>query len=329
MPNGIWVVAEVKKGELTRATLELLSEARRLADATGDRVVCFLMGHEIKGLAAPAGQYGADEVVVCESASLAAYNPDRFTHTLTRALTERHPDLVLVPATVHGKEIAARAAARLKVGLAGECLGFGATDGQYRALRPMFAGKVRVWVSFSSDRPAMATVRPNVLDIAEAGRTAQVTEFGYVEPEKVGVEVVAVEDRAAEGATVELSEARIVVSGGRGLKGPENFHLVHELAEAMGAAVGASRMVVDAGWKPHSFQVGQTGRVVTPDLYVAVGISGAIQHLVGMQGSKWIVAINNNPEAPIFKVANYGIVGDLFEVVPALIEELKRQPVSA
>ncbi len=321
MGNGIWVVGE-GKGELSRATCECLSEARRLAG--DDKVTCLLVGSGVSGWAAQAGKFGADEVLICDNAGLDKYNLEIWTHLVASAVDGKKPDLVLVPATTHGSELAARVAARLGLGLASECVALAkGDDGQFRAVRPMYAGKVRVTVKFKESGTRMATVRPNVLTLTETGRAGTVSSLDFSKPERVGAEVVSIEGKG-EGGSVDLSEASIVVSGGRGLKGPENFHLVHSLAEVLGGAVGASRMVVDAGWKEHSYQVGQTGRVVTPDLYIAVGISGAIQHLVGMQNAGCIVAINNNPEAAIFKVADYGLVGDLFEVVPALTEELKR-----
>lgn len=322
MGNGIWVVGEGKGDELSRATCEILSEAVRLAG--GDKVTCVLLGSGLTAQAAQAGKFGADEVLACDHAELGKNNLEVAAHIVAKAVGDKKPDLVLVPATTHGRELAAFVASRLNLGLASECVALSrGDDGQFRAVRPMFAGKVRVTIKFKDSGTRMATVRPNVLTATETGKAGAVTALEFSKPEKVGAEVVSVESKG-DGGAVDLSEASIVVSGGRGLKGPENFHLVHSLAEVLGGAVGASRMVVDAGWKEHSFQVGQTGRVVTPDLYIAVGISGAIQHLVGMQNAGCIVAINNNPEAAIFKVADYGLVGDLFEVVPALTEELKK-----
>lgn len=331
MANEIWVVGELVAGRPTPLTIEMLSEARRQADASGHLVRCVLLGQGLGEVALEVGQSGADEVLACDDARLATYNPDAHTEILARVLGERRPAVALFPSSTHGKELAARVAARLDTGLAGDIMSLHVgPDGSMKAVRPMYAGKVQATVSFSADRPQMATVRPNLLAASPPTpeRTVQVTPLPYTEPSRTGTEVVAVEARAEAGA-VQLADARIVVSGGRGLKGPENFHLVHDLAEALGAAVGASRMVVDAGWKPHSAQVGQTGRVVNPELYIALGISGAIQHLVGMQGSKTIVAVNNNKDAPIFQVADYGLVGDLFEVVPALTAEIRKQPVRA
>lgn len=329
MPD-IYVIGELVDGRPTSTTIEMLSEARRQADAQGHAVRCVVLGHGLGAVAAELGRYGADEVLVGDHERLAKYHPDLHTHLLATVLGEKRPAVALFPSSTHGKELAARVAARLDTGLAGDIMSFDvAGDGSMKAVRPMYAGKVRAKVAFSADRPQMATVRPNMLTAsAPAERTATVTPIAWSEPANVRTEVVSVETRG-EGSAAQLADARIVVSGGYGLKGPDNFHLVHELADALGGAVGASRMVVDAGWKPHSMQVGQTGRVVNPDLYVALGISGAIQHLVGMQGSKCIVAVNNNKDANIFRVADYGVVGDVFEVVPALIAELKKQPVRA
>lgn len=331
MASEIWVIGEILDGRPTPLTIEMLSEARRQADASGHAVRCVLAGHGITAAAESLGAHGADEVLVWDDARLGAYNPDQLTALFSDLLGARRPAVALFPSSTHGKELAARVAARLDTGLAGDLMAFQVdASGAMKAVRPMYAGKVRATVTFSADRPQMGTVRPNLLTAAppQAGRTAPVTALPWVETTRKGTELVSVESRSGAGE-VQLGDARVVVSGGRGLKGPEHFHLVHELADALGAAVGASRMVVDAGWKPHSVQVGQTGRVVNPDLYIALGISGAIQHLVGMQGSKVIVAVNNNKDANIFQVADYGIVGDLFEVVPALVAEVKKQPVRA
>lgn len=331
MSKEIWVVGELVARQPTATTLELLGEARRQAARAGHQVVCLIPGPGGQEAAASLAAHGADRVLTCEAPALASYQPDTWRDLVGGLLAERRPDVALFPASVHGKELAGRLSARLDTGLAGEILGFEvAADGAMTAIRPMYAGKLRVKVSFSADRPQLATVRPNVLDRAapDPSRQAEVEEVPPPPAGSAGAEILSVEARS-EGAPVSLAEARVVVSGGRGLKGPEHFTLVEELASSLGGAVGASRMVVDAGWKPHSMQVGQTGRVVNPELYVAVGISGAIQHLVGMQGSKCIVAINSSPDAPIFGIADYGLVGDLFEVIPALTTELKKQAARA
>lgn len=318
MSKPILVIGQVRNGEVTRPTLECIS----LAASLGATVSCVLLGTGAKAASAAAGHQGATQVLVSEDARFDKWDLASVANTVAEAIKSTQPGLVLTPATTYGKELAAKLAARFQAGLASEIIGLSLEGDTFKAVRPMYAGKVRANVKLSGS-PAFATLRPNVLDVAAAntGNTATVADLtpGESDPR---VQLLGVEAKAGSGS-VDLSEARVVVSGGRGLKGPENFHLVDSLAQALGGAVGASRMVVDAGWKEHSTQVGQTGRVVTPELYVAVGISGAIQHLVGMQNSSCIVAINNNPEAPIFKVADYGVVADLFEFLPKLTDELK------
>ncbi|MBI3924290.1 MAG: electron transfer flavoprotein subunit alpha/FixB family protein [Armatimonadetes bacterium] len=325
--NNIWVLGETKADGLASATCDCLSEARRISGAT---VTCVLLGSGVKGLAPKAAHHHADKVLVCDHENLSKYNLEIYAETLARALETHKPDLVMFAATTHGKELAGRLAARFGVGLASDCLSIAAEGDQVVAVRPMYAGKVRTTVRLTGPTPRMATLRPNIVKVLDpdSSRTAPVVDLELSMPARVGTELVLVESKSAAGE-VDLSEASIVVSGGHGLKGPENFHMIRELARALGGAVGASRMVVDKGWIEHRYQVGQTGKVVTPDLYIAVGISGAIQHLVGMQNAGCIVAINNNPEAPIFKVADYGVVGDLFEAVPKLTEAVKKVRVGA
>ncbi len=313
----IFVLGEVTSSEVNKATLECCSEAKR-AGATEVHAVLFGKGGE--SAAASAGKAGATQVHYVEEAG---YNLAQRAATAASLVEAQKPALVLVPATTHGKELAGTLAARFQSAYASECLEIRlGDDGKPVALRPMYSGKVRARVKLNGDGPAVASLRPNVVAVDADGGDAPVASVA-LSGEAGTVKLTDSSAKAAASGEVELSEASIVVSGGRGLKDPSNFHLIDELAKALGGAVGASRMVVDAGWKEHRYQVGQTGRVVTPDLYVAVGISGAIQHLVGMQNSGCIVAINNNPEAPIFKVADYGIVDDLFEVVPKLTEKLK------
>jgi electron transfer flavoprotein alpha subunit len=237
------------------------------------------------------------------------------------AIDKVSPGVVLLTTTSSGKDLAPRIAARCNAGVASEVIGLEWADGKLRARRPVYSGKVFTTVEVSSN-PAIATCRANAFPIVETGGGAsEVVDLGYspIEPK-----AKVVETKAPETSEVMLAEADVVVSGGRGLKDPENFKLIRDLANALGAAVGASRATVDAGWIDHQYQVGQTGRVVSPNLYVAVGISGAIQHLAGMNSSKHIVAINKDPEAPIFRIADLGVVGDLFEILPVLTEEIKK-----
>lgn len=322
MADNIYVIGEAKDGAVSKATQECIAEARRANGSA--QITCVLLGSGVAGAAESAGKAGADAVAVADDAALASYHLETYVETIAAAVGGA--DLVLFPATTYGKEMAAQLAAKLGVGLAAECtkVTIGG-DGDPRAVRPMYAGKVLATVKLTGPKPRLVTLRPNVVDVlgADAAKSAGVTNLSVVQSSVNGAKLVESTQKAAAGGEVDLSEASVVVSGGRGLQSPDNFGLLDQLAATMNAAVGASRMVVDAGWKEHRYQVGQTGRVVTPDLYIAVGISGAIQHLVGMQNSGCIVAINNNPEAPIFKVADYGIVGDLFEVVPKLTDALK------
>jgi electron transfer flavoprotein alpha subunit len=317
---GIVTYAEHRDGKLRRASLEALSEARRLSGALGGPITAVVVGPGAEGLAAELASYGADKVAVFDDPALGSYATEPYARALAQAVTEAKPAAVFVPATAMGKDLAPRAAARLGAGLVSDCVSFTAKEGRLEARRPMYAGKAFATVRWEGE-PQMATLRPNVfpLEKADTSRKAEVAKGTIDTSARARVTAV----HAAAAGKVELSEAQIIVSGGRGLKGPENFPLIQALADAMGAAVGASRAVVDAGWVEHQFQVGQTGKTVSPTLYIAAGISGAIQHLAGMSTSKVIVAINKDPDAPIFKVANYGLVGDVFEILPKLTEAAK------
>ncbi len=310
------VIGEVSADGVNKATLEAISEAKR---AGADQIHVILFGKGSQAQSAEAGKAGANEVRYVEEDG---YSLARRVATVAPILERHGPKLVIVPATTHGKELAGTLAARFKAPYASECLEirFG-DDGRPRALRPQYAGKVRARVRLGGEGISVCSLRPNVVEVSLEANEVAASSVPLGGSDN-GVKLTDASTKADASGEVDLSEASIVVSGGRGLKGPENFHLLESLAKKLNAAVGASRMVVDAGWKEHRYQVGQTGRVVTPDLYIAVGISGAIQHLVGMQNAGCIVAINNNPEAPIFKVADYGIVDDLFEAVPKLTEKL-------
>lgn len=308
----VWILAETRDGALRRASFELISAARSL-DASA-RVTAVLLGDGVAGLAADLGARGADGVLVVDDPRLAAYSPDGWAAVLAGLAAERAPAVILGSTSARGRDLVPRLAARLGAGLASDAIEVALEGGRLQALRPIYAGKALARVRVLTD-PQIATIRPNSYPPSETavagsvetvplGEYAALTRSGGVE--------------AAKSERPDVAEADIIVSGGRGLGGPEHFHLIEALADALGAAVGASRAVVDAGWRPHGDQVGQTGKTVAPTLYVACGISGAVQHLAGMKTSKYIVAINKDPEAPIFSVADYGIVGDIFEVVPAL-----------
>jgi len=313
--------AEHRDGKLRRPSLEAVSEARRLAAALKAAVHTVLVGSGVDGLASELGAHGADAVHVFDQAELGAYATEPYARAVAQVVAAEQPAVVLVPFTAMGRDLAPRVAARVGAGLASDCVALTVKDGRLEARRPMYAGKAYATVRWEGG-PQMATLRPNVFPVGAADAARKVEVKKETVDTSARAKVTAV--HAAASGKVELTEAQIVVSGGRGLKGPENFHLVESLAAAMGAAVGASRAVVDAGWVDHQYQVGQTGKTVSPTLYVACGISGAIQHLAGMSSSKYIVAINKDADAPIFKVANYGLVGDLFELLPKLTEAAKR-----
>ena len=317
---GVVVYAEHRAGELKRPSLEALSEGRRLADALDGRLHGVLVGSGVGGLASELARYGADRVHVFDQPELAHYATESVARALAQVAEAERPAALLVAMTAMGKDLAPRVAARLDAGLVSDCQALELRQGRLVARRSMYSGKAIATCAWESELQ-IATLRPNVFPLAEpdASRQAEVVKGELDAAARARVTSV----EAASAGKVELTEAQVIVSGGRGLKGPENFHLVESLAEALGGAVGASRAVVDAGWKDHQYQVGQTGKTVSPTLYVACGISGAIQHLAGMSSSRVIVAINKDPDAPIFKVANYGILGDVFEVLPKLTEEAR------
>ena len=325
-PVKVAVVAETKGGAVRKIGLEMLAEARRLAAAAGGSVGAvgaIVIGPVNGGEAERLAQHGADRVVHVEGAALERYAPEAYAEAVKRAVEALGPEVLFFGSTGQGKDLAPRAAARLGVGAASDCVGFEWKDGGLIARRPVFAGKAFAQVAFGRARPQIASVRPNTYKPAEAeaGRSAAVEKIALGDV-RVRARVTAFE--ATEGGVADLTEANIIVSGGRAMGGPENFELLRKFSKVLGATLGASRAAVDAGWIDHSYQVGQTGKVVNPTLYFAIGISGAIQHLAGMSSSRTIVAINKDKEAPIFKVASYGIVGDLYQVVPALTEEFAK-----
>ncbi|MEZ5987551.1 MAG: electron transfer flavoprotein subunit alpha/FixB family protein [Planctomycetota bacterium] len=320
--SNVLVFVEQREGRVKKASLEALTLARTLASSLGGAVHAVLVGDGVAGLAAEAARYGAAKVWTAEGAGLARYSGDGYAQALAKAVEASSPALVLVAHTAMGKDLAPRAAALTGSGLVSDAVEVRVEGGTVHATKPVFAGKAYKRCAMTTN-PAFVSLRPNSVTATEEAGAGEAAALDV----PAGDFLTVVKDiLAASGDKVPLQEANVVVSGGRGLKGPEHFHLIEDLAAAFGAgvaAVGASRAVVDAGWRPHSEQVGQTGKVVSPTLYFAIGISGAIQHLAGMSTSKYIVAINKDPEAPIFKVANYGIVGDAFEVVPKLCEAIR------
>ncbi len=316
----ILTFAEQRDGKLRRASLEAVSEARRLAGALGATVTAVVVGPGSEAHAGELAAYGADGVRVFDDAALGTYSTEAYARALAQAIADTRPSVVLVPFTAMGKDLAPRVAAKVGAGLASDCVELQAKGGRLVARRPVYAGKAYATVEWAGE-PQMATLRPNVFPLGQpdASRKAEIVRAAVDASARARLTGV----KATTQGKVQLTEAQVIVSGGRGLKGAEHFHLVEALAEAMGAAVGASRAIVDAGWVDHQLQVGQTGKTVSPALYVACGISGAIQHLAGMSSSKTIVAINKDPDAPIFKVADYGILGDVFEVLPKLTAAAK------
>jgi len=322
---GILVFAEQRDGKLKKPGLEALSEGRRIADRTGGELTALLIGSDLSGLDAEAARMGADVILMVNDPRLAYYAPEAYAHAASMAVKEIDPDVFLLPGSSMGRDLAARAAAALGTGLATDCTALSMDGGALSARRPVYSGKAIATVAFSGAKPAMATLRPNVFPLAKEprpGRGATRPLDARLEEKHFRCRTTAV--HAEAGGTIDVAEADIIVSGGRAMKGPENFKYIKMLADALGGAVGASRAAVDAGWIDHQHQVGQTGKVVSPKLYIACGISGEIQHLAGMSSSKVIVAINKDADAPIFKIADYGIVGDLYEAIPLLVEEIKK-----
>jgi len=323
MAEGILVFIEEREGAVKKPSLEALSTAWRLAAPLQEQVTALCV--EPQDDTVNLSHYGADRILVARHELLRFYSAEGYAQTLAQAASQVQPRIILGSASAMGRDFLPRAAARLRVGLAQDCIDACVLEGKgLEFIRPVYAGKAISRVRLTT-LPAMATLRPNVFSLGspDISRNAASSEFtADLSPE--GIHARATGIQAAGAQKVELTEASIIVSGGRGLKGPENFSLIADLAEALGGAVGASRAAVDAGWIDHQHQVGQTGKTVSPTLYVACGISGAIQHLAGMSSSKYIVAINKDPEAPIFKLADYGIVGDLFTVIPALAREVRK-----
>lgn len=311
--GNVAVYAEIRAGKVIKASLEAMSEAKRLADALSGEAHAIVIG-EADNIA-DLGKFGAAKIH--HLSGDAKFSQDAFAGAVAD-LTKDGFDAVLCAATSQGKELAPRIAACLDTGYAADITAIGVDGGKVQAKRPVFAGKA--FINVQIDGTFVASLRPNVFAASEHGAAGEVAaaSVSLADAKASVVELLKPED-----AKLDVAEADTIVSGGRGMKGPENWNLIEGLAEVLGAATGASRAVVDAGWRPHAEQVGQTGKTVAPKLYVAVGISGAIQHLAGMSSSKCIVAINKDPQAPIFKVADFGIVGDAFEVLPVLTEKLK------
>lgn len=318
------VVIEHDQDEIKAVSLEVLSAARRLADPISAKVIAFCFSHSTNFEAEAFIRHGADEVRFITHPHLQNYIHENYAFALLRELEKSEFDYLLLPATNNGKELSAVLSARLGVGVATDCISVSINqEGEVEAVRPVSSGKAHSTVRFSGKKPHVLTLRPNIFREANPplSRPGEVIKEEIQLPEfsQLAQELV-----RQVGSQLDITEARIVVSGGLGMQGPESFTLLEELAEVLGGAVGASRPVVDNGWRDYSNQVGQTGRTVSPDLYIACGISGAVQHLAGMSSSRCIVAINSDPNAAIFSIADYGIVGDALKIVPALTREFKK-----
>ena len=325
MSNDIFVWIEHFNNEIASPSWEALGTARSLAGELGGQVCACLFGQGVEGLAQEVFSYGADTVFVADDATLAAFRLDPYASLLASLAKEHEPAIILIGATARGRDLGPAVAVDLQAGCVADCTALEFVDGQLTATRPIYAGKLMCTCTVPERKPAIFTTRPRAFPRPEpdSSRTGDVTSVDAVLAEdEISCKVTGFQE--TEGG-VNLADASIIVSGGRGVGGPEGFEPVTELASVLNAAVGASRAAVDAGWIPYEMQVGQTGKTVSPDLYVACGISGAIQHQAGMRTSKVIVAINKDPEAPIFQLANYGIEGDLFKVVPALTAALKEK----
>jgi electron transfer flavoprotein alpha subunit len=316
MMAGILVFVEQREGEIRKASLQAISEAKRL----GGPVSAVLPGSGVGDAAAGLGAWGADKVYVADDANLGLYSAEGYAEAVVKAAEQAEPLAIFFAGTAMGRDLAPRVAARLGVGALADVVALTLDGEAFSARRPVYSGKAFATVTTAGRTPQVISLRPNVFAAEELGGAGEIVALDGL---ALSIRAMVKELAAAGGGELDVAEADIIVSGGRGIKGPENFALIKSLADALGGAVGASRAAVDAGWISHSHQVGQTGKVVSPSLYIACGISGAIQHLAGMSSSKIIVAINKDPDAPIFKIADYGVVGDLFDVIPPMVEAIK------
>ncbi len=313
--------AEQRDNRFRKSSFETVQAARKIADALGAEFAALVIGSGIAEMAKELGAYGAARVIVVDDPQLAQHANAAYAHVIAEITRTEGATLLFLPASQMGKDLAPRIAVKLEAGLASDCTALNVKDGEIIATRPVYAGKALLDVKVTTP-VKMFTLRPNVFTATATQGTCTVEKATVaLQPEHF---VTKVRDVKVAVGRPDVTEANIIVSGGRGMKGPENWHLIEALADVLGAAIGASRAVVDAGWRPHDEQVGQTGKTVSPTLYVACGISGAVQHLAGMSSSKCIVAINKDKDAPIFQVADYGIAGDVFEILPELTSELKK-----
>lgn len=329
MAKDLWVFIEVDSdGNAKNAGLELLNPGKRLAEAQGGTLTGVIIGCRPDAAVKAASAYGAGQILLVEGEEYRQYTTDAYADAFCRLIEKYHPETILIGATVNGRDLAPRVASRIKTGLTADCtsLDYDEESGNIAWTRPAFGGNLMARILCPNNRPQIGTVRPGVFKKtpAEITRSAEIIrEDIHIAPDAIRTRVLEV-IRETAGELVNLEEAEVIVSGGRGIGGPEKFAMLKELADVLGGVVGASRAAVDSDWISHAHQVGQTGKTVGPKLYIACGISGAIQHLAGMAGSKVIVAVNKDPDAPIFQVADYSIVGDVNEIIPALTAEIKK-----
>ena len=321
--NGVWVIGEQREGKINPVTIELIGEGRKLADQLGKELAVVIAGYEVEKEVKELLHYSVDKVYYINDPLLKDFTTDGYAISIANLIERKKPEVVLVGATSLGRDIAPRIAGKVGTGLTADCtkLEIDSTDNKLLQTRPAFGGNLMATIVCPKNRPQMSTVRPGVM--AKAVRNESETGILEVVTPELTEKMIRtrlVEILPQEKKSVNLTDARIIVSGGRGLKRAEGFELIKELADKLGAEIGASRAAVDSGWIEHSHQVGQTGTTVRPELYIACGISGAIQHLAGMSDSKYIVAINKDAKAPIFSICDYGIVGDLYEIIPEMIE---------
>lgn len=323
--NGVWVFAEQREGQLQKVSLELLGEGRKIADKLGSKLTALLIGNKVQNLVEDLSRHGADEVLVVDAPELEHYTTDGYTKAICELANAKKPNIIFIGATFIGRDLGPRVAARLSTGLTADCtsLAVDVTNGDLLATRPAFGGNLMATIACPNHRPQMATVRPGVFEKLPLGENDATVENVEIKFNSNDIRTKIVEIIKEHKDIVDISEANVLVAGGRGIGSEENFKMLKELAEVMNGSIAASRAAVEKGWVDKDYQVGQTGKTVRPNIYVACGISGAIQHAAGMQDSDMIIAINKDANAPIMKIADYAIVGDVNKVVPEFIAQLK------
>lgn len=323
--NGVWVFAEQREGQLQKVSLELLGEGRKIADKLGSKLTALLIGNKVQNLVEDLSRHGADEVLVVDAPELENYTTDGYTKAICELANAKKPNIIFIGATFIGRDLGPRVAARLETGLTADCtsLDVDVESGDLLATRPAFGGNLMATIVCPDHRPQMATVRPGVFEKLPLGENDATVENVEIKFNSNDIRTKIVEIIKEHKDIVDISEANVLVAGGRGIGSEENFKMLKELAEVMNGSIAASRAAVEKGWVDKDYQVGQTGKTVRPNIYVACGISGAIQHAAGMQDSDMIIAINKDANAPIMKIADYAIIGDVNKVVPEFIAQLK------